>query len=220
MNITSATFYSTKELLSRIKKVKMLADPSVAPYAKSDISITSIEARLLSPAQLYVLRGEFEKVRALRWGMLAKFGVDILRFTDSYCRDGKAVDSDVDRADHVGFAEITLEGSADTITVLPPVVEVSPEADGTIHNIINDGMHRCFLARSCRIVPTVVLVSKVPPELPYYAYPLAGGWDDVAMVGALDGSILKKYHRMPDYKKFYRDFNSAFTNVGGPRGQG
>jgi len=32
--------------------------------------------------------------------------------------------------------------------------------------------------------------------------------------------VLKKWHRIPDNKRLYRDFNSAFLNVGGPRGQG
>jgi len=223
MKIATAVFYSTRELMSRLKRVVMLQDKSVLPYANAEITVTDISTDQLAPAQLYVLRGEFDKVRELRWSMLEQFGVDILRLPDSKMRDGKIVPADADRAESVGFVEFTLDTNPDeTITVLPPVVEGWTEDDKSYVNIINDGMHRCFAARISRIIPAVVKISKVPKNLPYYAFPLVEGWRGVQMVDRLDARLLKKYHRFrePEYKRYYRDFNSAFTNVGGPRGKG
>jgi hypothetical protein len=117
----------------------------------------------------------------------------------------------------LGYVEIFVEGEEQGITVLPPIVEVWTEADKRKHNIINDGMHRCFLARTCHIPPAVV---RIECSIPYYAYPLPDGWAGVQLISKLHGDFVKKFHRMPDYKAFYRDFNSVFLNVGGPRGSG
>jgi hypothetical protein len=70
----------------------------------------------------------------------------------------------------------------------------------------------------------VVLVEDLPPQCPYYAYPIPGAapWDQVAVIEGdkVPAGIIKKWHRTSDNKRLYRDFNSAFQNVGGPRGQG
>lgn len=224
MEILDVRFYSAKELVSRLRKVCMLQDREAFPYQSADIQVTSIAAHELAPAQLYVLRNEFDKVRDLRWSLQNK-GVDILRLNQSRVRDGKLVDGDADRAERLGFVEILVPAAMGIVepqwvTVLPPVVEVSEEADKSTVNIINDGMHRCFLARVSRVIPDVVRISGVPKKWPYYAFPLADGWRDVHVVKELQEDTLKKFHRVAEYKKLYRDFNSAFTNVGGPRGKG
>lgn len=221
MKIVNTRFFSTRELMARLRKVTMLKDRSVLPYANADITVTDIHTDQLAPAQLYTLRGEFEKVRALRWALLEHCGVDILRLSDTKIRDGTIVPTGSDRIEPVGFVEFALEGKPEeTITILPPIVESSVEADRSQVNIINDGMHRCFVARVSLVVPAVVKISKIPIGLPYYAFPLPNGWRDVTMVDRIDKGFLKKYHRFPDgiYQKYYRDFNSAFVNVGGPRG--
>lgn len=235
MEILDVRFYSAKELVSRLRKVCMLQDREAFPYKTADIQVTSIPAAELAPAQLYVLRSEFDKVRDLRYALQDK-GVDILRLYHSRVRDGKLVDGDVDRAEPLGFVEILVKHQAivqipdsnkghvevteQWVTVLPPIVEVSEEGDRSVANIINDGMHRCFLARVSRVIPDVVRISGVPKKWPYYAFPLAEGWRDVQVIKTLDEDTLKKFHRTKEYKKLYRDFNSAFTNVGGPRGTG
>jgi hypothetical protein len=112
-----------------------------------------------------------------------------------------------------------LQGSDEPIDVLPPVVERSVEADGSIVKILNDGMHRVYLARMERSPIQVVYVREVPNEYPYYAYPLVNGWNDVEIVNELPEHYIKKWHRIPNYKTLYRDFNTAFQNVGGPRGR-
>jgi len=58
----------------------------------------------------------------------------------------------------------------------------------------------------------------VPREYPYYAFPLVNGWNDVEIVQDLPPGYVKKWHRIKNYKTLYRDFNTGFRNVGGPRG--
>ena len=94
----------------------------------------------------------------------------------------------------------------------------SGEADGSVVKILNDGMHRVYLARMERSPIQVVYVRKVPRECPYYAFPLVNGWNDVEIVQDLPEGYIKKWHRIKDYKSLYRDFNTGFQNVGGPRG--
>lgn len=213
MDISNIKLHSTRELMTKLRDITMLKNKDVKPYVNADISITSIHTNQLAPAQLYVLRDEFEKVRSLRWALLDNCNIDILQMASSSMPNDNG---------QVGYIEFSLSSKPDeVITVLPPIVEVSVEGDKSKVNIINDGMHRCFLARVSHIVPFVVLVDRVPTNLPYYAYPLAGGWNDVKMVEKLSASFMKKYHRFPngEYQKYYRDFNSSFINVGGPRGK-
>lgn len=207
MKITSIKTYSVEELHKRLRNVTMLNDPEVKPYENAMIYNTYMPTCRMAPAQLYVLKSEFEKVRDLRWSLLSAANIDILQF-------GNGLN------ETVGFVEILTDSFDEMITVLPPIIEVSKEDNGEVVNIINDGMHRCFLARSSMITPTVVRIDGVPKHLPYYAYPLAGGWSSVEMVSSLEALQLKKYHRFPNgtYQKYYRNFNSAFVNVGGPRG--
>lgn len=223
MKIEKCKFYTTRELQSRLKQVSMLKDDSVLPYKTADIHITDIHTNLLAPAQLYVLRSEFEKVRQLRWAMLDHCGVDILRLSDSKLDRGELVSSNSHFTDSVGFIEFSLDTNPDEIiTITPPVIEEWTEADKTKVSIINDGMHRCFLARSSCIIPAVVKITNIPSHLPYYAFPLAGGWNDTTMIDKLNSKVLKKYHRFPNgvYQKYYRNFGTVFPGCGGPRGHG
>jgi hypothetical protein len=103
-------------------------------------------------------------------------------------------------------------------------VETNNEADGSSVNIINDGMHRMYVARLEWKLPNVVLVRNLAPRFPYYAYPIPGDnpWEQIIIVEGetIPKTLIKKWHRGADNKLLYRDFNSAFQNVGGPRGQG
>lgn len=235
MNITAVRYFSNKDLVARLRLVTMLNDKTVKPYQNAEIQITDIDTKDLAPAQLYVLRSEFEKVRDLRWALQAfaatnGLAPDILRIGSSRVFNGTLVSADTKPSEMLGFMEFDIveegengaQSEAQTITILPPIVEVSKEADGTLLNIINDGMHRCYLARISRMIPSVVKIRGVPEHLPYYAFPTPNGWGDVTMVDKLSPTLLKKHHRFPapNYKEYYRDFNSAFKNVGGPRGDG
>ena len=222
--VTNIKLFNSDELVARLRNVSMLQDPTVFPYKNADINISDIEVDMLVPAQQYVLESEFEKVRALRWSFLEQTKIDILQLGLSRVLDNGQV-TVVPYGKMVGFAEFDVvnknSGATDKVTILPPIVEYQAESNGKINNLINDGMHRVYLARVCHTKPSVVRISNVPTELPYYAYPLCGGWNSVKLVQSLGECPLKKYHRFPYplYKKYYRNFNSAFINVGGPRGK-
>ena len=223
MNIVAVRFYTQHDLVAKLRKVTMLHDKATFPYKNADIQVTDIAIAQLAPTQLYVLRAEFEKVRDLRWALL-KHGLDMLRLGEARIIDGR-LSEQAGVGQPLGFVEFDLQIDVDqvqTLTLLPPVVEVQEEADRSRHNLINDGMHRCYLARVSRVIPAVVRIEGIPKDLPYYAFPTPGGWIDVQMVETIGAKLIKKHHRFPhpEYKRYYRDFNSAFTNVGGPRGGG
>ena len=197
MDIKSVKLHSKDELMENMRKVGMLTTPSALVYKSSDISLVSMHTDKIAPAQRYVLTKEIMKVRDLRWA-LKEHGVDLFNLN--------------------GYASIMLEGYDEPIDVLPPVIEESPEADNSVVNILNDGMHRVYLARMERAPIQVLYVKNVPTEYPYYAFPLVNGWNDVEIVEDLPEGYIKKWHRIKKYKSLYRDFNTGFQNVGGPRG--
>lgn len=196
--ISHVQAHSREELVSRLRNVTMLKAPEVKVYASADIQVGPIDLSTVWPAQRYVLRSEFEKVRELRW-TLARMGHDPLKLD--------------------GYLTLTF-ASGEVIDLLPPIVEDIVEEDGSVHSIINDGMHRMYLAWISWVSPVVAHVKNLPPEYPYYAYPLREQWAGVQMIERLTPEFVKKFHRIPDNKLLYRNFNSAFHNVGAPRGPG
>jgi len=198
MEIERIERHSVEELVQNMRQVGMLTNPEVKLYANSTIEVVTLHTDEIAPAQRYVLVQEILKVRNLRWA-LCEWGIDLFKLD--------------------GYITMWLQGSDEPIDVLPPVVERSVEADGSIVKILNDGMHRVYLARMERSPIQVVYVREVPNEYPYYAYPLVNGWNDVEIVNELPEHYIKKWHRIPNYKTLYRDFNTAFQNVGGPRGR-
>jgi len=232
--INVISIHPLSELIQKIKNVRMLTDTEAQPYKDAEIKgISTLVAEQLSPCQLYVLVDEYKKVHKLRHLMLDQHGIDILRLGHSFLSGIQPInvddilnsDDDVDLAGQgkqpVGYVVFSVDDDPTPITILPPIIETSFEADNIDRLIINDGMHRCYLARVIGLKPDVIVVKNVSKKHPYYAYPLPGGWNDVALVSDLSNVPLKKFHRLPEplYKSMYRDFNSAFENVGGPRGK-
>jgi hypothetical protein len=196
MRIIQIQRFSEEQLIERLRNVTMLKMPDQKIYDRAFISLERISPRRLSPPQNYILRKELKKVRELKWA-LAEHGVDLFLLG--------------------GFVRVTLEGHAEPMDVLPPVVEESIESDGSVHLIVNDGMHRVYMALREWVIPETVFIRGIPKTLPYYAFPLPGGWDKVEERDDLPHGYLKKWHRTANYHALYRNFNSAFTNVGGPR---
>ncbi len=198
MKILKVDKHSPEELIKKLRRVSMLTHPDVQIYKNSTISLEKIRTEFLSPPQSYILTSELQKVRKLRWA-LKEHGVEL------FCLDG--------------YVSIYLEDSDEPVDVMPPVVEESVENDGSVHLVICDGMHRVSLARMELEIPQVIYIRGVPGDLPYYAYPVPGGWDSVVTRDDLPEGFIKKWHRIKEYKTLYRNFNSAFCNVGGPRGR-
>jgi len=203
MEITKVEHFGVDELMKRLRKVTMLEDRKTLPYRDAFISLENISTDDLYPAQRYVLIDELEKVRLLKW-RLEEHGYDLFNLN--------------------GFVRIKLKGVSEPIDVLPPVVEEYIERNGRIVHIINDGMHRAYAAYLEWVVPQVIYVRGLPKELPYYSYPIPQqDWRAIEMIenkDAIPHHFVKKWHRTEHNKRLYRDFNSAFTNVGGPRGKG
>jgi hypothetical protein len=196
MKIVKVEHFPNEQLIAQLREITMLKNSEAYPYKEADINLVYIHTNDLAPAQRYVLNSELQKVRELEW-QLEGFGYSSFKLN--------------------GFVKIWIEGYDEPIDVLPPIVEKSPEADGKIVNIINDGMHRVFNARLSWVVPQVVIVDNIPGEYPYYAFPTPNGWNDVEIIDELKNGFVKKWHRIPNHHSLYRNFNSAFQNVGGPR---
>ena len=176
----------------------MLKRPDIYVYEHAAIGLEEMAIEGLYPAQRYVLAQELNKVRLLKWE-LAKFGYDIFRLN--------------------GYLKLWLSGIDHPIDLLPPVVEESIERNGRVVNIINDGMHRLYVAYLEWTMPQVIFIRGVPKDFPYYAFPNPTQWKGIDLVESLPEGYLKKWHRIQDYKTLYRNFNSAFEHVGAPRGR-
>jgi hypothetical protein len=183
-------------LIEKLRDVTMLKAPEMKVYDKAFISVETVAVQSLSPPQNYILRSELKKVRDLKWA-LEEHEINIYRLE--------------------GFVRLMLEGQEEPMDLLPPIVEESIEQDGSVHLIVNDGMHRVYMALREWVIPQVVLVRGIPKHLPYYAFPVPGGWTNIEERDDLPPGYLKKWHRIANYHALYRNFNSAFKNVGGPR---
>lgn len=193
--------YDEAALVERLREVTMLEDRSRRPYERAAISLERLRIDQISPPQRYVLREGLLRVRLLRW-RLAEHGVDLYNLN--------------------GFVRLRLAGYDEPLDLLPPVVEESIEADGRVSLLVCDGMHRAYVAYLEWALPQVVFVRGLPRDLPYYAFPLPRGpraWDAVEVRDDIPPELIKKWHRIERNKTLYRDFNSAFENVGAPRGR-
>ncbi|MEW6349877.1 MAG: hypothetical protein AB1646_12495 [Thermodesulfobacteriota bacterium] len=196
MKIARVERFPEQTLVEKLRQVSMLKAPEVLVYDRAFISLEMLSPSSIAPPQNYILRSELKKVRELKWA-LAEHGIDLFRLD--------------------GFVRMTLEGDEEPLDLLPPIVEESIEKDGSIHFIVNDGMHRVYMALREWVIPQVCLIRGIPKELPYYAFPVPGGWDRVEELDDLPPGFLKKWHRIANYHALYRNFNSAFMNVGAPR---
>ena len=199
MNITHSQQFNQHELLEKLRNVTLMNDNAhIKPYRYANIQLVDIRTHHLAVPQTYVLQQELLKIRDLRTKLAAECGKSLFRLN--------------------GFVRITTDECKQPIDILPIIVETSIEADGSVHLLINDGMHRAYVAHTSFVIPQVVLITGA--SFPYYAYPIRGGLDGVKIVDELPEDFIKKWHRdSVNYRSSYRDFNSAFSNVGASRGR-
>ena len=193
LDLLSVAPIGRSELLSALGGTRLRDGAPL--YAAAALALEpAVDPDALAPAQRYVLAPGVEKVLELRAALLAE-GVDL------FALDG-------------GVWVETSEHPGERIPVLPPVVEESVERDGRTVLVVADGLHRVYAARSIGARIAVVTVRDVPPEHPYYAYALDGGWADVRALAELpDGFQKKEYRRPESYKSLFRDFNAVFPGV-------
>lgn len=197
-DIIEIEHFGESELVEKLRHVTMLKDEKTKPYEKAYISLEILAISELFPAQRYVWKPELYKVRSLKW-QLERHGIDLFKLD--------------------GFVRMHFQEEPKVIDLLPPIVEEVIERNGHVVRIINDGMHRIYLAYLEWVIPQVVFIRGVPKSLPYYAFPIPDNdWGKIDVRDDIPEEFIKKWHRIEQNKKLYRNFNSSFENVGGPRG--
>ena len=201
MDIIALERHPEADLISCLRRVPLMTRTDVLVYAQALISLERIHTNSLHPPQNYIWLQELRKTQELRWS-LAAWGVDLFGL------DG-----------YVTYTVRLAGGEEVVYDLYPPIVEESFEAAGTLVLIINDGMHRLYLARMEWVVPQVTYVRGIPKEYPYYAFPRPGGWEGLDLLADNPDPqrYLKKCHRSRDNKQLYRDFQAVFHNVGRSR---
>lgn len=201
MDIIALEKHSVEELIGYLRRVPLLKQPEVLLYEHALITLEEIHTNYLHPPQNYIWLQELRKTQELRWSLAAS-GVDLFRL------DG-----------YITYTVRLPDGTEESYDLYPPVVEESIEADGTVALIINDGMHRLYLARLEWIVPQVAYIRGIPKAYPYYAFPRPERWEglDLLPENPNPQTYLKKCHRQRDNKRLFRDFQAVFRNVGRPR---
>ncbi|MBI3769399.1 MAG: hypothetical protein HY271_13050 [Deltaproteobacteria bacterium] len=198
MRITRIESFGRDELFAALRRVTLYERPFSLPYARADLTLLeACSPDDLAPTQRYVQRSELAKIAHLA-AALGEHDVDLYALQ--------------------GFVRFWTPGGPDEgMDLLPPVVECSREPAGPCVKLINDGMHRVYSARAARRPITVVYVAGVPDETPYYAYPNAGGWENVEELEEISEQFAKKHYRLEPHRSLYRDFNTAFRNATGFR---
>lgn len=196
MQVEIKSVFGPEELLSRLRETRLKGHGQPQIYKEAHLQLVEqLPTNLLMPAQRYVLSPILHRTLRLREAILAcEQRIDIFGLR--------------------GGLWVSVDGGPDEMPVIPPIIEESFEGGGSSVNLINDGLHRVFSARSLGLPINVVLATGVPQEYPYYSYPLSGGWDDVEVLDDLDAGYEKKSYREPnDHKALFRDFNAVFAGV-------
>lgn len=204
MKILSLRKHSKEELLRRLRKVTLLHSSKtknpVYVYRNSEIELVNLPVSVLIPEQFYQIESLLRKLRDLQKALREK-NIDMFNL-DGY------------------VSSYVTNESKKIHTLLPVVVECQREKDGSVIPIILDGYHRISIARSQKLKTVqVIRVAKVDEKHPILGYVNPHGWQDVRLVKTAPEKKNKRLWRFPlkEVYKYYRDFNSAFENVGKPR---
>ncbi len=205
-HITRIETIPEETLLARFRQTRLrgFGRPLVYERARLEL-VRHVDPATLYPAQNYVLQADHHRLRDFHALFLEK-GHNIFALEGGllfWIRD-----------DRTGEEE-------GPIPLTPPVVEISLEPDGRTLPLINDGMHRVYTAMRLHQPIHIIQVQNVPTQWPYYAYPLANGWQDVEELVELPENYIKKAYRDPDhYKDLFRDFNELFPGIQKQRTRG
>lgn len=190
---------SRNELIRRLHYVTLAGSKEkVYEHAHIDLPFVHNITDEIHPCQYYVGQKDLDKVRDLYQSILtySEGEIDIFNLN--------------------GYVEFVLEDSEDVITITPPICEVSLESNFQRVTLINDGMHRMFLARLLWQNVRIVLITN--PSQPYYAYPIPGKdpWSKVQICNPIYVSapiapgLLKRCYRgtREEAKKLFRQFDA------------
>jgi hypothetical protein len=196
MKITKIEKLNQRELIKRIKATPMLKSPEVKPYKKAVVTLEKLDISELYCPQKYIIEQNLMDIAKVDWE-LRKHKIDIFNLN--------------------GFVRFYVEGEKEPIDFLPIIVEESIEANGKVANIICDGMHRAYLAKTQWKIPQVAFIRGIPKDYPYYNYPIYKGdnWHKLDRFPKLPlpEGYIKKWTREENYKAYYKNFNDQFKNV-------
>lgn len=200
MNITRIDTIDAPELLQRFATTRLRGHGQPLIYKNARLELVrNVDPKTLFPAQRYVLQEDYQTILDLHTSFRSQ-GIDPF-----------------DMSGGLLFWLANPEspsGEEGPIPFTPPIVEMSQEANGQVIPLINDGMHRIFTAIKLGQFITIILAHNVPREYPYYALPLAKGWDEVVLLKELPDHFIKKTYRDPQhYKDLFRDFNAVFDGI-------
>lgn len=204
MKIIKYKKHSKEELISKLRKVTLLHSSNtpnpIYVYKNAQVELTHIPVSSILPSQFYYLEESLLKVGKIQEA-LAEHNFDLFSLD--------------------GFVNYVTNESDITYNLLPIVVEYQMEKDGSINPIILDGLHRVILARKKNLKKIqVIKIANVTKDFPHPAYANPKGWEDVKLMKTPPSKKDKRHWRFPieEAYKYYRNFNSAFKNVGKPRG--
>lgn len=195
MRVLSLETFSQAELLARLRQTRLRGFGQPEVYREASLELRAgCQTSLLASAQYYALRPNLEKILQLREALL-EWELDILALQG-------------------GLLIRTSQHPEEQIPVLPPIVEESLEPDGRRVLLVADGIHRVLAARQLGLPLSILLVRQVPPQYPYYAYALEGGWEEMELMDELPDLYLKHHYRLPDnYRALYREYDRVFPGV-------
>jgi len=203
MRIIQYKKHSREELINRLRKVTLLHSSNtpnpIYVYKNAQIELDFIPVSTILPSQFYYLEESLLKVGKIQEAL---------------------IEQNIDLFNLGGFVNYVTNESDIMYNLLPVVVEYQMEKDGSINAIILDGLHRVILARENNLKKIqVIKIAKVSKDFPHPAYVNPKGWEDVRLMKTPPAKKDKRHWRFPINKayKYYRDFNSAFENVGKPR---
>jgi hypothetical protein len=181
MGATLLDYLSEDYTLATVRSVALQSDPTKFPYRAAQISFREYDPNVLFPTAFYVLEENLARTELLYRTLLSE-GVDILHLK--------------------GMLRYEFEGREHIIA--PPLVEHYVERVGPSQgsvDVVVDGLHRVFLARSLRVSVIAVTVAGATEPL----VPLPVGWEEVRTVIEMPSSDSKRRYRYPDYLVFPSD---------------
>lgn len=204
MKILKYKKYSKDELINNLRKVTLLHSSKTASpiyvYENAEIELAHIPVSSILPSQSYYLEEPLLRVGEIQEALM-EYNLDLFSLD--------------------GFVNYVTNESDVMYNLLPIMVEYQMEKDGSINPIILDGIHRVILARKKNLKKIqVIKIANVSKDFPHPAYANPNGWQDVKLVQTAPDKKDKRLWRFPlgEVYKYYRNFNSAFDNVGKPRG--
>ena len=203
MRILKYKRHSKDELINKLRKVRLLRSSNTANpvylYKDAEIKLDNISVSSIMPSQFYYLEEPLLRVERIQEA-LAEQNIDLFSLK--------------------GFINYVTDESDIMYNLLPIIIEYQREIDGSINPIILDGLHRVILARNKDLKNIqVVKIANVSKDFPHPGFVNPKGWEDVKLAKTAPRTEQKRHWIIPINRayKYYRDFNSAFENVGKPR---